>query len=1219
MLVQLCCLTIILSLVCNVSSIATICHNATVGGGECISCTNIPQYADGKNGGEALDFYSPDVMRPPDGAYIQSGYYEPLFTGCFNQTNQTEFTCRNGLYGGSPGNFTIQGAFLQNYDAIGIMFWWGINTKGNDPIFNLTWGNFFFNSKNFTGFPKVKSVIFIATGDIFVNGVLMGIYNLNFTQNLTIWLAQCVDTMKVVILRNSNALVRFSAGNVVAFEPCTGDTTINKLRCAYHQFNFSTGFYDIDTFVPVTSNITYLPYPDLKDNTGQQVYSFYVALKGDSVNYNQSCVDSKYPFFKLKCNNTYPWDHDKWCILGSEIYVPGYNVYTNTQHSYAGTIPNYPTCSSKGLSLENIYNNIGFNRFCVTKLLATRDISSITQYTCVYVVSVEGFDSYNSGIIYRYVGVNFDFGTAMYSVKSVPTQFIYTEQCHNYNIYNIRGVGQILNVTGKDNITLADGGLAITSGSGLLAFRNNGSLYSVQPCHTVSTQAVIVNGSFVGLFVPASRWLANQFNLGNHTENVDGGCLISNKTIRTRRSTSAVYTGVCIGLFAAMGTSCIYSNGTVLNRTLPQPSVQTSVQPLLGVVANVSIPKELTLAVTTEYLQTRYQKVTIDCAKYVCGDFARCRTLLQQYGSFCQSINAILSGVNENEDNGLLQYAEAINTGYTLNFTGYNVSNLGGFDLSLVLPKNFTLLQNQGRSTIEDLLFDKVVTLGVSEVDQNYDKCIASRGGSFTNLADLTCAQFYNGVMVLPGVVDPGLMAVYTGSLIGGMALGGITAAASIPFATQIQARVNYLALTQSVLLDNQNLIANSFNKALKGIQSALDTVSKGFDEVARGFESVTVALNKVQDVVNTHSDILNKLMAQLSVNFGAVSSSLNEIYLKLDQINADAQVDRLITGRLTALSTYVASLQLAAYKADQSRRLALQKVEECVKSQSMRYGFCGNGSHVLTIPQSAPNGIFFIHYTYQPTAYVTVEAVPGLCVTTPSGKYGVMPKTGSGIIFRQNGTFFVTSTQLYEPKLLSYSEVVNLTSCEANYYNVSESETPFQPALPNFDDEFNDIFTELNTSKDAIKNISSNFNYTIPILNLPDEICRLNHSINTLYNYSDVIDKINQDLNDTFINLEQLNKITRYIKWPWYVWLAIGFACLIFILILGWVFFMTGCCGCCCGCFGIIPLMSKCGKKSSYYTTFDNDVVYKNIDLKSLFNDSNPNIFLNSVNSSLV
>nr|QZZ70118.1 S [Guinea fowl coronavirus] [Guinea fowl coronavirus] len=1196
MLVQFCCLTIILSLLCFVSGIPSICNNVTVRSGYCISCLSIPAYANGQHGGEALDFYSPDVMRPQDGAYIQSGYYEPVFTGCFNQTNQTDPTCKNGLYKGTPGGLNISGGFLNKYEAFGIMFYWGLDTvltSDRDPTFNLTLGNFFVNSKNFTGFPKVKSVIFINTGDIFVNGALLGKHNLNFTNILSFWLAQCVGTMKVVVLKQSNALVQFSAGNVVAFEPCTGDTILNKLHCSYQQFNFSTGFYDIDTFVPVSSNLTYLPYPDLKDNTGQQVYAFYVALKGEQVYYNQSCVDHKYTFFKLMCNNSHSWDASKLCILGSEIYVPGYNVYTSTQHSYAGTIPHYTTCSSKGLSLSNIYNSIGFNRFCATRLQETRDIASITHYTCVYVVSVEGFDSNHNGIKYRYVGINFEFGTAMYSVEKAPMQTIYMDQCHNYNIYNIRGVGQILNVTGKDNTTLTDGGLAITSGSGLLAFRNNGSLYSVQPCQTVSTQAVVVNTSLVGLFVPVSCDLVAEFNLGNHTEYVDGGCLISNKTsVRGRRSTIAVYTGQCIGLFASMGTSCIYSNGTVLNRTLPQPSVQTSVQPLLGVVSNVSIPKELTLAVTTEYLQTRYQKVTIDCAKYVCGDSKRCRTLLQQYGSFCQSINAILSGVNENEDNGLLQYAEAINTGYTLNFTGYNVSNLGGFDLSLVLPKNLTLVQNQGRSTIEDLLFDKVVTLGVSEVDQKYDKCIASRGGSFTNLADLTCAQFYNGVMVLPGVVDPGLMAVYTGSLIGGMALGGITAAASVPFATQIQARVNYLALTQSVLLDNQNLIANSFNKALKGIQSALDTVSKGFDEVARGFESVTIALNKVQDVVNTHSDILNKLMAQLSVNFGAVSSSLNEIYLKLDQLNADAQVDRLIAGRLTALSTYVASLQLAAYKADQSRRLALQKVEECVKSQSMRYGFCGNGSHVLTIPQSAPNGIFFIHYTYQPIAYITVEALPGLCVTTPSGQYGVMPKTGSGIIFRQNGTFFVTSTQLYEPKLLSYSEVVNLTSCEPNYYNVSESETPFQPALPNFDDEFNSIFTELNTSKDAIKNISTNFNYTIPILSLQDEICSLNNSINTLYNYSIVIDKINQDLNDTFINLEQLNKITRYIKWPWYVWLAIGFACVIFILILGWVFFMTGCCGCCCGCFGIIPLMSKCGKKSSYYTTFDNDVV---------------------------
>nr|CBB12677.1 putative spike glycoprotein precursor [Turkey coronavirus] len=1141
-------------------------------------------------------YYSSSPIRPSDGVHSVTGFYRPVMTCCIKYTYPSNTSTCNIKRVAVLINLTVDTQAFSIQVPRPVV----IKEFGTGETLVVSIGNFVLNSTNLFVYGRVQSLLFQGNGTWYVNGVpsLPGSYSFNNTQ-VNVTYTSCYDsigaqTWYFTNLSSSNAIVEFSSGNVLRSVACTDGSILNAIQCRYQQFALSDGLYGYDSVVPVVPNRTFVPYPGVYDNSQQDLYKLNVSLRGDNtgVSYEYQCVNTTaYTYFRIYCQDSYDWNEEKSCVVSDTAYQPGENLYSN--RNYKGTIPNYPTCISKGLSVNSINNNLGFNYFCVSKLSSTNDISTITNYTCLYITNVHVRDI--GSITYYYVGISFEMGNIIYGVEHPPLQYIHLNVCHHYDIYNIKGVGAIYNITDNDNFTLATGGLAISGGNGLLAFRNNGSLYAVKPCESVLTQAVLVNGTLAGLYLPLSCNVVETLNLGNKTQSIDGGCLVYNSThTRSRRSTPGLYGSECTGIFVSIGKSCIYPNSTVLNRTIVKQGVDTTVVPLLNVTANVSVPLELTLAVTTEYFQTQYQKVVIDCARYVCGESLKCRTLLQQYGSFCSSVNSILAGVNTLEDDGLLSFVEVLNSGSNFefqNYTAHNMSNLGGFDLSLVLP-NITSGKPQGRSAIEDLLFNKVTTLGFNEVERSYDKCMDSRGGKVTNAADLTCAQYYNGVLVLPGVVDPTLMGLYTTSLLGGMAFGGITAAAAIPFATQVQARINYLALTQSVLMDNQNLIANSFNKALKNIQSALDTVSQGFVEVSRGFESVSMALTKIQDVVNTHSDILNKLMAQLNVNFGAISSSLQDIYAQLGDLSANAQVDRLITGRLTALSTYVTSLQLAAYKAEQSRRLAMQKIEECVKSQSLRYGFCGNGSHVLTIPQSAPNGIFFIHYTYQPVTFRSVLAVPGLCVKSNTGQYGLMPRTGAGIIFLENGTFYVTSRTLYQPKVLSYSDVVNLTSCEPNYYNVNQSDTPFQPELPNFDEEFEGIYTELNTSKDLINNISTNFNYSVKILDLQNEICMLNSSIQQLWNVSSTLDDINSALNDTFINLEQLNKITRYIKWPWYVWLAIGFACVIFILILGWVFFMTGCCGCCCGCFGIIPLMSKCGKKSSYYTTFDNDVV---------------------------
>nr|QUS52639.1 spike protein [Mute swan feces associated gammacoronavirus] len=1165
-----------------------LCSNVTEGNDRCVSCLSIPQYTNGQNGGDAMDFYSPDVMRPIDGTYVYNGYYKPVLSGCFNHTNRKDNLCT--LSSGDYLNFTLPAQTLSQFQAFGLMYWWGVQKGSNQPTFNFTIGNFTFKSLDAIGFSKVKSIIVLSTGHIYINGVLLGVYGIDFNNTLTSYSAQCIGSIKIVLLQDSNALVHFQSGNVVQFKPCLAEDIFSILQCSNTQFNFTPGLYAFDSPLTVNVSTTFLPRPVVGDTLSFAYIEHTIAFPDN----NASAVNVNTTYFTIKCS-------PQSCYGNYRFYTPGSPVYGNLGIT-VGTVPKYVTCEERGLSISRVNNDNCFDLFEFSTQFQTSKEEFVSQsqsYSCVYVLKVT-----ESNTKYLWVGVNFVFGTKYCAVAKVPTYTIYLDQCHDYNIYGVRGTGIITNVTSQNSI-LSDGGIAISNGAnGLLAFRNNGSLYTVTPCSTLQTQAVTFTNTTLGLYVPSNCSNFDTTLLGNSSVQLSsGGCLVTNQTTTTRRKRGVEALGgvvlntVCTGNYVAIGADCIYSNGTIFTIGHLVSGVDTTITPLLNVTANVSIPYELTLAVTTEYIQTQYTKVTIDCARYVCGTSFKCRSLLEQYGSFCTSINNILQGINSNEDAGVLDFVSNIGANYNLNLTGFDSNNLGGFNLSLVVPKNIGgSMTPSGRSVIEDLLFDKVTTVGLGDVDANYDQCMSKRGAPLTNIADLTCAQYYNGVMVLPGVVDPTMMGVYTTSLIGGMALGGLTSAASIPFSMQIQSRVNYIALSQSVLMDNQNLIANSFNNALDKIQSALNTISDGFKEVAAGFESVSSALNKIQDVVNSHSEVLTKLMEQLNVNFGAISASLEDIYAQLDELNANAQVDRLITGRLTALSTYASSLQLSAYKAEQSRRLALQKIEECVKSQSMRYGFCGNGSHVLTIPQNAPNGMFFIHYTYQPVTYRQVLAVPGLCVQTDRGQYGLMPKTGSGLIFVENSTFYVTSRTLFKPTLLTYSDVVNLTSCEASYYYVNESDTPFVSELPDFDSEFESVYKELNSSKDLIDHIVTDFNYTIPILDLKDDICKINSSINALWNASSVIDEINAALNDTYINLEQLNKVTRYIRWPWYVWLAIAFLSIIFILILGWIFFMTGCCGGCCGCCGLIPLAQRCSKRSSYYQTFDDDVVGERI-----------------------
>nr|WDE18023.1 spike protein [Avian coronavirus] len=924
------------------------------------------------------------------------------------------------------------------------------------------------------------------------------------------------------------------------------------LACQYNTGNFSDGFYPFTNSSLVKDR--FIVYRESSTNTTLKLTNFSFTNVSNAPP-NSGGVDTFHLYQTSTAQDGYY--NFNLSFLSSFVYKPSDFMYG----SY------HPKCNFRP---ENINNGLWFNSLSVSLTYGPiqggcKQSVFSNRATCCYAYSYQG-PSLCKGVYTGELTQYFECGLLVYVTKSdgsriqtrseplVLTQYNYNNitlnKCVEYNIYGRVGQGFITNVTeATANYSyLADGGLAILDTSGAIdIFVVQGAYglnyYKVNPCEDVNQQFVVSGGNLVGILTShnetGSESIENQFYIK-----------LTNGTRRSRRSVTGNVTNCP---YVSYGKFCIKPDGSLFI-IVPQ-ELEQFVAPLLNVTEHVLIPDSFNLTVTDEYIQTRMDKVQINCLQYVCGNSIECRKLFQQYGPVCDNILSVVNGVGQREDMELLSfYSSTKPSGY--NTPIFNNVSTGDFNISLLLtPPN----SPTGRSFIEDLLFTSVESVGLP-TDEEYKKCTA---GPLGFVKDLVCAREYNGLLVLPPIITADMQTMYTSSLVASMALGGITAAGAIPFATQLQARINHLGITNSLLLKNQEKIAASFNKAIGHMQE--------------GFKSTSLALQQIQDVVNKQSSILTETMQSLNKNFGAISSVLQDIYQQLDAIQADAQVDRLITGRLSSLSVLASAKQAEYHRVSQQRELATQKINECVKSQSNRYSFCGNGRHVLTIPQNAPNGIVFIHFTYTPESFVNVTAIVGFCVNPANAsQYAIVPVNNRGIFIQVNGSYYITARDMYMPRDITAGDIVTLTSCQANY--VSVNKTVITTFVDNDDFDFDDELSKWwNDTKHELPDFDE-FNYTVPVLNISNEIDRIQEVI--------------QGLNDSLIDLETLSILKTYIKWPWYVWLAIAFAIIIFILILGWVFFMTGCCGCCCGCFGIIPLMSKCGKKSSYYTTFDNDVV---------------------------
>nr|UKR46506.1 spike glycoprotein [Avian coronavirus] len=1057
---------------------------------------------------------------------------------CTAHCNFSDFTVFvTHCFKNQPGSCPLTGMIPQNYIRISAM-------RQGTLFYNLT--------VSVSKYPRFKSLQCVSNStSVYVNGDLV------FTSNETSYITGAGVYFKsggpvtYKVMKEVKALAYFINGTAQEVILCDNSPR-GLLACQYNTGNFSDGFYPFTNHSLVKDR--FIVYRESGTNTTLKLTNFSFTNVSNAPP-NSGGVDT----FQLYQTHTAQDGYYNFNLsfLSSFVYKPSDFMYG----SY------HPHCNFRP---ENINNGLWFNSLSVSLTYGPiqggcKQSVFNNRATCCYAYSYQG-PSLCKGVYRGEIMQYFECGLLVYVTKSdgsriqtrseplVLTQYNYNNitlnKCVEYNIYGRVGQGLITNVTeATANYSyLADGGLAILDTSGAIDIfvvqsAHGLNYYKVNPCEDVNQQFVVSGGNLVGILTShnetGSESIENQFYIK-----------LTNGTRRSRRSVTGNVTNCP---YVSYGKFCIKPDGS-LSTIVPQ-EVEQFVAPLLNVTEHVLIPDSFNLTVTDEYIQTRMDKVQINCLQYICGSSIECRKLFQQYGPVCDNILSVVNGVGQREDMELLSfYSSTKPSGY--NTPIFNNVSTGDFNISLLLtPPN----SPTGRSFIEDLLFTSVESVGLP-TDEEYKKCTA---GPLGFVKDLVCAREYNGLLVLPPIITAEMQTMYTSSLVASMALGGITAAGAIPFATQLQARINHLGITNSLLLKNQEKIAASFNKAIGHMQE--------------GFKSTSLALQQIQDVVNKQSSILTETMQSLNKNFGAISSVLQDIYQQLDAIQADAQVDRIITGRLSSLSVLASAKQAEYHRVSQQRELATQKINECVKSQSNRYSFCGNGRHVLTIPQNAPNGIVFIHFTYTPESFVNVMAIVGFCVNPANAShYAIVPANGRGIFIQVNGSYYITARDMYMPRDITAGDIVTLTSCQANYVNVNK--TVINTFVEDDDFDFDDELSKWwNDTKHELPDFDE-FNYTVPVLNISNEIDRIQQVI--------------QGLNDSLIDLESLSILKTYIKWPWYVWLAIAFAIIIFILILGWVFFMTGCCGCCCGCFGIMPLMSKCGKKSSYYTTFDNDVV---------------------------
>nr|ABI14448.1 S [Feline coronavirus] [Feline coronavirus] len=1009
--------------------------------------------------------------------------------------------------------------------------------------------------------PTVREFAFGRDGSIFVNGYKYFSFPPIKSVNFSISSVENYGSWTIAYTNYTDVMVDVNGTGITRLFYC--DSPLNRIKCQQLKYELPDGFYSASALVKKDLPKTFVIMPQFYNwmNVTLHVVLNDTAKGADIILAKAPELASLADVhFEIAQANGSVANLTSLCVQTRQLAL--FYKYTSLQglYTYSNLIElqNYD-CP---FSPQQFNNYLQFETLCF-------DVSPVVA-GCKWAL----VHDYNWRTQFATITVSYKEGAMITTMPKAQLGFqdiskLVKDECTDYNIYGFQGTGIIRKTTSR-----LVAGLYYTSISGdLLAFKNSttGEIFTVVPCD-LTAQAAVINDEIVGVITAVNQ--TDLFEFVNHTQPRQSRRSANPTTVQTYTMSQFYYITKWNNDTSTNCTSFItYSSFAICNtgeiKYVNVTHVET-VDDSIGVIkpistGNISIPKNFTVAVQAEYFQIQVKPVVVDCAKYVCNGNRHCLSLLAQYTSACHTIENALNLGARLESQMLKDMITVSDRSIQLatvekfNNTLLGGEKLGGhyFDgLKSLLPPRIGK-----RSAVEDLLFDKVVTSGLGTVDDDYKKCSAG-----TDVADLVCAQYYNGIMVLPGVVDQNKMAMYTASLIGGMALGSITSAVAVPFAMQVQARLNYVALQTDVLQENQKILANAFNNAIGNITLALGKVSNAITTISDGFNTMASALTKIQSVVNQQGEALSQLTSQLQKNFQAISSSIAEIYNRLEKVEADAHVDRLITGRLAALNAYVAQTLTQYTEVKASRQLAMEKVNECVKSQSNRYGFCGNGTHLFSLVNSAPDGLLFFHTVLLPTEWEEVTAWSGICV---NDTYAYVLKDFESSIFSYNNTYMLTPRNMFQPRKPQMSDFVQITSCEVTFLNTTYT---------NFQDIVVDYIDINKTIADMLEQY--NPNYTTPDfdlhieifnqtkLNLTAEIDQLEQRADNLSTIAHELQQYIDNLNNTLVDLEWLNRIETYVKWPWYVWLLIGLVLVFCIPSLLFCCLSTGCCGCF-GCLG--------------------------------------------------
>ncbi|ASR18938.1 spike protein [Ferret enteric coronavirus] len=1071
-----------------------------------------------------------------------------LYLSCFNESKTTSLFSGNGYvpFGEHEGSLYCYVSYNDTmFKFIGVL------PPSVKEIAVSKWGGVYVNGYNYFQTFPIDSVSFnLTTGS---SGAFWTVAYTTFTEVLL----EVSDTqIKSVTYCNSH---------------------INDIKCSQMSDVLPDGFYPVSPHNLPNVNKSFVTLPANFEHT-------YINVTGNVV-----LIYYAHPVFWSGNVTLSPTDTQTICVNTSQFTF----TFTSKCNRLSGG-----ACDDIGVSRISIgAGNCPFSPDKLNQYLSFEVLCFSTTPAgsdCAFDVTVQN-RFFTRVFAHLFVTYKYGFdhlGVQVPDVGVKDLSVVHQNVCTAYNIYGHAGIGIIR----PTNQTLL-GGLYYTSLSGdLLGFKNvtTGAVYSIVPCQ-LSAQAAVINGNIVGAITSVESPILDlqhhivtpqfyYYSIYNYSANYD---VYSSTTGLDK------YLVNCTPVitYSNMG---VCENGALVFINITQS--ENSVQPIS--TGNVTIPSNFTISVQVEYLQMSSEAVSIDCARYVCNGNPRCDRLLTQYVSACHTIEQSLITSTRLEalelesmisisDNALeLASVEIFNNSLHLDPI-YNAQHntIGGIymdGLKDLLPRRkCTNKHGTCRSAIEELLFNKVVTTGLGTVDEDYKRCTNG-----LDIADLVCAQYYNGIMVLPGVVNADKMAMYTASLAGGITLGALGGGlVSVPFATAVQARLNYVALQTDVLQQNQKVLAASFNQAIGNITLAFGKVNSAIQQTAQGLSTVAQALTKVQNVVNSQGKAINQLTAQLQNNFQAISSSIEDIYYRLDEVNADAQVDRLITGRLAALNAFVTQALTNQAQVRASRQLAKEKINECVRSQSSRFGFCGNGTHLFSLANAAPRGIMLFHTVLLPTSYKTVTAWSGVCATSTNKTMGFIVKDVSLTLFKNHDDkFYLTPRTMYEPRVATMSDFVQIESCTTTFVNATVSE------LPSIIPDYIDINETL---KDMLAQYKPNWtvpNLTIDIfnqtyLNLSSEINALENKSVSLQQTVKELEDLIDNINGTLVNLEWLNRVETFVKWPWWVWVIIGLILLIALPILLFCCLSTGCCGCC-GC--LTSCLAGCCKNSckrpSYY-----------------------------------